>query len=109
MNTVNQWATVATIWLGLTGQSIFLALYATRPWREYRITRALMMKSFAFWLIFVLSATRLVTRGLRPNVDDSLALIIFQLILDALIVFAIWYQAIALAIEVRQGRKQPLT
>lgn len=107
MNAVNMWATIATIHLGFIGQLAFVVMYSTRPWRQYRITRALMTKSVAFLMIFTLSEARLWTRGLRPNVDDTLALIVFQLALDALIVFAVWYQTIALGIEIRRGRHVP--
>lgn len=107
MNTVNQWATIATIHLGFIGQLAFVLMYSTRSWRHYRITRALMIKSIAFLLIFVLSEARLWTRGLRANVDDPVGLIIFQLCLDAFIVFAVWYQTVALALEIRRGSHVP--
>lgn len=107
MNTVNMWATIATIHLGFVGQLLFVFLYSSRPWRQYRITRALMTKSVAFLMIFTLSEARLWTRGLRTNVDDTLWLIIFQLALDALIVFAVWYQTVALFIEIRRGQQVP--
>lgn len=104
MNQINQWATVFTICSGLLGQTLFVALYSTRGWRKYRITRALMIKSVAFWLIFVLSFGRLVTRGPRPGVDDTVWFIVVQWGLDAFILGAIYYQLYALIEEVRTGR-----
>lgn len=103
MNQLNQWATVFTVCSGLFGQTLFIALYATRGWRKYRITRALMIKSVAFWLIFVLSFSRLVTRGPRVT-DDPTWFIFVQWGLEAFIVGAIYYQLYALVIEVRSGR-----
>lgn len=104
MNQFNQWATVFTICSGLLGQSMFLGLYSTRSWRKYRITRALMLKSVAFWLIFVLSFGRLLTRGLRHDVSDPDWFIVLQIGLDAFIVGAIYYQLFALIQEIRSGR-----
>lgn len=104
MNQLNAWATIFTICAGLFGQACFVALYATRDWRKYRITRALMLKSTAFLMIFVLSFTRLLTRGLRTGIEEPLGLILFQLALDTLIVVAIYYQLFALIMEIRSGR-----
>lgn len=81
-------------------------MYATRPWFKYRITRALMMKSVAFWLLFVLSAVRLYVKGPRDMSADDMWLIVFSLALDVVILWAIWYQAFALLLEIRtQGKR----
>jgi hypothetical protein len=98
-------ATITTIYGGLVGQTIFVGGYLTRPWWRYRITRALMLKSIAFWLIFVRSAFLLQTRGMRPN-EDTVDVIIFTLVLDAVILWAVWYQAIALLIEIGSQKKR---
>lgn len=102
LNTLNEWATIVTVWGGLLGQSLFVAIYATRPWRQYRITRALMLKSIAFLLIFILSASRMVARGLRPS-DDPTGFILFQMGVEAVILYAVWNQLFALISEIRRG------
>jgi hypothetical protein len=106
LNEVNAWATYATIWGGLLGQTLFLGLYATRPWRAYQITKALMLKSIAMWLILLLSSSRLVARGLTPR-QEGWEFIIFQLLVDAVVLGAIWYQFIVLVKEVRRGGDGP--
>lgn len=106
MNTVATWTTILTVWLGLIGQTLFIALYATRPWRKFRVTRALMIKSASIWMIFALGATRHVVTGQvssNPVANENVGLVIFTLALDALIIFAIWYQFFALVDEVRKG------
>lgn len=104
LNQVNQWVSILTVCAGLLGQTAFVCLYATRDWRAYRITRALMNKSVAFWLIFLLSFARLLARGPRPDVSDPAWFIVLQIGIEAYIVGAIYYQLFALVEEIRSGR-----
>lgn len=104
MNELTQFSTVITIWLGLLGQTIFIALFMTRPWRQYRITRAYFNKSLALEAIFLRSALLLTVRGLRPGVDDPLWVSISAVALNVYVLLAIWYQMIALALEIKAGR-----
>jgi len=104
MTTLTDLSTVWTIWLGLLGQTAFVCLYVTRPWRYYRITRAYLLKSVAFQAIFIRSALLLTTRGMRTNVDDPLWVQLTAIGLNAFVLFAIWYQLFALVLEIRRSK-----
>lgn len=95
---------VATTFLGLTGQSIFVLLYATRPWQYERFTRALMLKSVTLWLLFLIGAIRVSVTG-RPAINNSDVDWLTSLVTagNVLVIAAIWYQSIALFIEIRKG------
>lgn len=103
MNEISDVSTVWTIWLGLIGQTLFVSLYLTRPWRYYRITRAYLMKSLAFQAIFIRSALLLETRGLRSDVNDPTWVTLSAIALNAFVLFAIWYQLIALVLEIKRA------
>lgn len=95
---------VCTTFLGLAGQSVFVLLYATRPWQYERFTRALMLKSVTLWLLFLIGAIRVSVTG-RPaiNSGDPEWLAGFVIAGNVLIIAAVWYQAVALFIEIRKG------
>jgi hypothetical protein len=103
INEISAFSTVWTIWLGLIGQTIFCAIFATRPWRKYRISRAYFNKSMAMEAIFVRSALLLSTRGMRPNLDDPLWVSLSAIALNAYVLWAVWYQLYALLMEMRYG------
>jgi hypothetical protein len=102
--------TAWTIWLGLTGQTIFLCLFATRPWRHYRITRAYFLKSLAMWAIFLRSALMLVTLGGVRSFDAVPDWVNWSAIaLNGFVLWAIWYQLFALIVEMSYGdRNDPM-
>jgi hypothetical protein len=104
---LTQISTVWTIWLGLIGQTAFCVIFATRPWRRYRITRAYFNKSLAMEAIFIRSALLLSTRGLRPGVDDPLWVSLSAIALNAYVLWAIWYQLYALLLEIRKPTTLP--
>ena len=95
---------VCTTFLGLAGQSIFVLLYATRPWQYERFTRALMLKSMTLWLLFLIGAIRVSVTG-RPAINSGDVDWLTTLVTagNVLVIAAIWYQAIALFIEIRKG------
>lgn len=95
---------VATTFLGLIGQSAFVLLYATRPWQYERFTRALMLKSVTLWLLFLLGAIRVSVTG-RPAINSGDADWLTSLVTagNVLIIAAIWYQSIALFLEIRKA------
>lgn len=104
-NDVSQFSTFWTIWLGLIGQTAFCVLFATRPWRQYRITRAYFSKSWAMEAIFLRSAMLLTARGLRPGIDDPAWVAISAVVLNAFVLWAIYYQLVALALEIHRGQE----
>jgi hypothetical protein len=103
VNAISDISTVWTIWLGLIGQTLFVSLYLTRPWRYYRITRAYLMKSVALQAIFLRSALLLHTRGLRSDMNDPAWVALSAIALNAFVLFAIWYQLFALVLEIRRA------
>jgi hypothetical protein len=95
---------MSMVFLGLLGQSVFVLLYATRDWRSQRFTRAMMLKSATLFLLFLLGTIRLSVTG-RPAIQttDPLWLQNVTIAANILIIIAVWYQAIALFIEIRIG------
>lgn len=104
MNTAVTISTALTVILGFIGQSLFLPLYWTRPWKHYRVTQALMLKSFTIWLVFLRDLVVLVViqQVLVAHVDN-VALHVFVIVVNVLLVVAIWFQFFALLGEVREG------
>lgn len=95
---------VSTTFLGLAGQSVFVLLYATRPWQYERFTRALMLKSVTLWLLFLLGAIRVSVTG-RPAINSGDVDWLTSLVTagNVLIIAAIWYQSLALFLEIRKA------
>jgi hypothetical protein len=99
---INVVATYALIYGGLPAQTLYVLLYLTRPWRTYAVSRALMTKSFSFWLLLSQSFIVLSLYGLRP-LDWPAWLIIYRIVGDIFMVGAIYYQLFALISEIRAG------
>lgn len=99
-----QFSTFWTIWIGLVGQLGFCLLFGSRQWMKYRITRAYFFKSTAMLAIFVRSALLLTVFGMRPDVSAPAWVHISAIALNTYVLWAIWYQFIALIIDVRSGR-----
>lgn len=108
LDQLNMWATYALIYGGLPAQTLFLLLYLTRPWRDWRPTRALMSKSFSFWLLLSQSLIVLHLYGMRP-VDWPDWLMVYRIVGDVFMLAAIYYQLYALVKEMVDGyRDQPM-
>lgn len=108
LNEINVVATYALIYGGLPGQTLFLAIYWFRPWRKYRPTRALMSKSFSFWLLMSQSFIVLHMYGMRP-LDWPWWLLVYRILGDIFMVSAIYYQLYALIREqFRAGGQDPM-
>jgi hypothetical protein len=104
MTTAVTISAVLTVILGFIGQSLFLPLYWTRPWKHYRVTQALMLKSITIWLVFLRDLVILVTlQQVLVATIDNVALHVFVIVVNALLVVAIWFQFFALLGEVRDG------
>lgn len=102
LETINVWATYGLIFGGLPAQTLYLLLYLTRPWRLYGPTRALMVKSFSFWLLLSQSFIVLSMYGLRP-LDWENWLMVYRILGNTFMLGAIYYQLFALVKEIRVG------
>jgi hypothetical protein len=107
LNDINIIATYAFIYGGLPAQTLFLIIYWLGPWRIYRPTRALMSKSFSFWLLMSQSFFVLHLYGLRP-LDWPAWMLVYRIVGDIFMLAAIYYQLYALIRERLEGRSDPL-
>lgn len=107
LDTLNTVATYALIYGGTPAQTLFVGLYLFRPWRKYRPTRALMSKSFSFWLLLSQSFIVLHMYGLRP-VEWPDWLMVYRIVGDAFMLWAIYYQLISLLLEIRSGYREDM-
>lgn len=104
----SQWATTWTIWLGLVGQTLFLCIFVTRPWRIFRITRAYFWKSVAMWAIFARSALMLTMLGGIRSFESVPDWVNWSsILLNGFVLWAIWYQLFALILEIRHPEALP--
>lgn len=105
---VTMWSTQLLLWVGTPGQLTFLLLYMTRPWRKYRPTRALMMKSAALGLLLFNSWTKLLVFGGPSHVDYPGWLSAQNIVINMFLLAAIYYQLYALIVEMRRGDRNSL-
>lgn len=105
LDTVNVWATYALYYAGTPAQLLFLLLYATRPWRKFGPTRAVMNKSLSVFILMSQSLIVLHMYGLRP-LDWPAWLLIYRILGDAYLLGAIYYQLFVNAREILAGYRE---
>lgn len=102
LNVANTWVTYIFYYVGTPAQGLFVALYLTRPWRNYGPTRAVMNKSFSLFLVMFNSLLVLHLYGLRP-LDWPWWLLLFRIVSDVYLTGAIFYQLFVNVREIREG------
>lgn len=107
LNPVNVWVTYLFYYAGTPAQLAFVLLYLTRPWRKYGPTRAVMNKSFSLFLVMSQSLIVLHMFGMRP-LDWPWWLLLYRIVGDAWITFAIYYQLVVNIREIRAGYRDRL-
>lgn len=108
LNILNVWVTYIFYYVGTPGQLAFFLLYCTRPWRKYGPTRAIWNKSLSLLLLMSQSLIVLHLYGMR-HLDWPWWLILYRIICDVYITWAIYYQLFVNIREIRAGyRNRPL-
>lgn len=102
LNEANYWATYAFFYIGTPMQGLFVVLYLTRPWRKYGPTRAVMNKSFSLFLVMFNSTLVLALFGQRL-VDWPWWLLLFRILSETYLLWAIFYQLYVNVREIRDG------
>lgn len=97
-DTLERWVLVAVI-VAAVAQTLFIGVYATRPWWRVRVGRALMLKSASLCLL------------LLASVVDTFFVYAHQREVSAVIIFvvaaAIVYQLVALVLSPRHPEEAP--
>jgi hypothetical protein len=99
-----EWIATATPFVGVVGATAYMLMFSTRRWQDDQFTRAMMLQAFTLWLMFLYGAIRLSITG-RPAVvnDDGLAMAFLAWSFNVLILISVWYKAVALYRQIRQG------
>lgn len=86
------------MWSAAIGQTLFLALWATKPWWKTLIGRAVMTKGVALFLVlwFWIIGLYFPDHPYRTEIRDVLLF---------LVAFGIWAQVVAFVLEQRGIRK----
>lgn len=99
-----EWIATATPFVGVVGATAYMLMFSTRNWQADPFTRAMMLQAFTLWLLFLYGAIRLSITG-RPAAvsDDGLAVAFLAWSFNILILTSVWYKAVALFGQIRQG------
>jgi hypothetical protein len=92
----------AVVCLMAVGQTIFVITWATRPWWQEWIGRALMIKSAALDALLIMSIG--FTMVMLRSGELSPWMWWTQDALDALVLAGIWSQVLAMTHEIRKGK-----
>lgn len=65
--TTADWIRHAAIWAGFMGQTVFIISYVSTRWWVHWVTRSLMFKSAAMWLLLALTVYRYTLRYLSSQ------------------------------------------
>lgn len=102
IHTINDWTTLALLWVGTPTQIVFVLLYFTRRWTKYKFSRALMWKSGALALYLYAWWAKTLVAGLRP-VEWPLWIDVQTAAINVVVFWAIVNQLYALVLEINAG------
>lgn len=100
--TVNDWSMLGLLWVGTPIQIVFCVLYATRKWRKYTFSRALMWKSTSLAVYMYAGACKVSVAGLR-GFDWPWWIDLQTPIINAYVFWAIVNQLRAITVEIIAG------
>lgn len=102
MGAISDWSLLILLWVGTPIQFAFVFLYATRKWRKYTFSRALMWKSASLALYMYAGWSKLLVAGLRP-IDWPWWIDLQTPLINLFVFVAIVNQLRALIVEVSLG------